>query len=226
MSSKYVFTHWMWCLLRHFHCSTHLVPRQWLKTARTPDCPLTLEDNSVNPRHCTCERGMVGDPQVINFPPGYGLGCLPCFEVSVVRRVFQAFQKHALLFKIFLVLPALKSFINSMVAKMTCERQCIPGMCEISMFVRMQAVILVSIYFYFYYQCLSSGTNRSKTEAHTRLKRIRQYKTMQVVTASILFKQQTDTSNSTNTLAMKQNKSDNLWLLQKLTAEWYNKQTS
>ena len=49
---------------------------------------------------------------------------------------------------------------------------------------------------------------------------------MQVVTASILFKQQTDTSNRTNTLAMKQNKSDSLWLLQKLAAEWYNKQTS
>ena len=118
----------------------------------TEDCEnsgLTLEDNSVNPRHCTCERVTVGDPHVINFPPRYGLGCLPCFEVSVVRRVFQAFQKHALLFKIFLVLPALKSFINSMVAKMTCQRQCIPGMWEISMFVRMQAVILVSIFYFF-----------------------------------------------------------------------------
>lgn len=148
MSPKYMFTHWMWCLLRHFHCSTHLVPRQWLKTVRTLDCPLTLEDNSVNPCHCTCERVTVCDPHVINFPPRYGLGCLPCFGVSVVRRVFQAFQKHALLFKIFLVLPALKSLINSMVAKMTCERQCIPGMCEISMFVRMQAVILVSIFIF------------------------------------------------------------------------------
>ena len=184
----------MWCLLRHFHCSTHLVPRQWLKTARTLDCPLTLEDNSVNPSHCTCERVKVGDPHLINFPPRYGLGYLPCFGVSVVRRVFQAFQKHALLFEIFLVLPALKSCINSMVVKMTCERQCTPGMCEISMFVRMQAVILVSIFFFFYYQCLCSGTNRSKTETHTRLKRmlvwIRQYETIQVVTASILFKQQ------------------------------------
>ena len=110
-----VLTHREHWLLRHFRCSTFWfhssVWRQWGP----------WEDSSIHPSH---HSGDSEDGQFfgawlpsVNMCNEFSLQIrleLSCCGISVVRGVFQAFQKHTLLFQVLLVLPTIKSVIQQL----------------------------------------------------------------------------------------------------------------